>query len=572
MFDSFSGVYGSTIGAYFRGYRVYDVFKYLVAAISDNRVGFESYYLQQSTNLFIFDGFALANPNTDPNVIVSFQKLFEEIHKARNISYFIDNTDQANPILRLEDSESLFTSNQVYDFSSIKELITRIKTDKIFGSIKVGADYNPGGSAVTIYTFNAGTSYLGWMQEIYTPVGQCNIDNEMNLVNEFIITSNAVNDQVVGAVDSNLDSLFLVECDNVDTVGFTASAIQYDAWAASTVYKYYNEGLNNPSKLIAHSSNYQTGVSNTVEIGGNGFQASLGQELLLGTYEPNSPAFASPFYLIDPVIFADETTGSNYDGGNNYDNTTGVYVAPLSGIFSFSSKLLIDAVNILQCAAAGVIGNATVGIQVLNSPTLTATSYPLNLIRGFTLVQIISVYTDNTLAVLVSDKLTVHRITQDSTVAPYSVNYVVTLTTGQAVVTQTIAIADVFAPQLFGNLSIREVNTLPNWSVATLGCVVPSGARPAIYAADTSIYQCSGAPDGGGIIIANDPSLYRDKEWEFQYEIPQTDWLNIKANPTGLFTFEKDGITRTGWISSMKHNDWTGATQIKLITSQNATT
>ncbi len=39
----------------------------------------------------------------------------------------------------------------------------------------------------------------------------------------------------------------------------------------------------------------------------------------------------------------------------------------------------------------------------------------------------------------------------------------------------------------------------------------------------------------------------------------------------GGFIFEKDGIERVGWIESMKRDDWTGITQITLVTN-NATT
>jgi len=572
LFNSFTGVYGSTIGNYYRGYRVYDVFKYLIAAISDNKVGFESFYLQNTTNLFMFDGFALGNANTDPNVKVTFEKLYREIYKARNVSFYVDQTDPDNPVLRLESFASLFSGVQVLAFDDIKELKSRIRTDRIYGAIRVGAEYNPGGSNPLIYTFNAGTSYQGWMNEVYAPLGQCNVDNEFNLMSDFIITSNAIQDQVVGGATDHDDDLFLIECDGVDTTLFTAIAIDYPAWASTSSALFYNQGLNNPSKLQVHASNYQTGLTNTLEIGGNGFQASLGQELLLGTYDPASPAYAFPFYLIDPLVFADETTGSNYDGGGNYDNTTGIYVAPLTGNYSFSTKLLIDAVNILQCIGAGVIENATVGIQVVNSPTLTATSYPTNLVRGFTILQVITVYTDNTLAVVVSQTGITQRITENLTLAPYVINSMPALTAGQAVTTHIVVVADVFAPQIFGNTPIREINNLPNWSVGTIGCVVPSFARPALYAATTSTFSCTGAPDGGGIVIDNDPALYKSKEFEFTFAISASEWQSIVANPTGLFTFEKDGITRTGWIQEMQHNDWTGETQIKLITSDDATT
>lgn len=67
----------SGIGNYYYGYRVYDVLKFIVPAISDNKVTFESEFLttmpgeplltpDDPIELFIFDGYALSHPNTSP--------------------------------------------------------------------------------------------------------------------------------------------------------------------------------------------------------------------------------------------------------------------------------------------------------------------------------------------------------------------------------------------------------------------------------------------------------------------------------------------------------------------------
>lgn len=61
-------------------------------------------------------------------------------------------------------------------------------------------------------------------------------------------------------------------------------------------------------------------------------------------------------------------------------------------------------------------------------------------------------------------------------------------------------------------------------------------------------------------------------EYSFDYDISQTDWLTIRSNPTTLFIFEKDNQRRIGWIDTMKRNDWTGLTSIKLITNNAVTT
>ena len=567
-FDSTTGVYGSSIGFLFRGYRVYDVFKYLISAISDNKLQFESVLLSTEPELFIFDGFALANPNTDPNVIVSFAKLFDEVNKIKNVAFYVDNTDANNPILKIEAKSSLFTSVQLTQFDDVKELLASISEKDIYGTIRVGASENPGGAAPLVYTFNSGTSYVGWAEETYAPSGQCNVDNELNLVNEFGITHNDVHDQLVGAADSDLDKNFLIECESIDTGALTATAVQYDSWV-NTSDKYYNKGLYNPAKLLTWGSNFQSSVNNTVEIGGNGFQASLGQETLFGSYNPSSSASVSGSgNLIQPIVFADETTGSNYDGNGNYDNITGIYEAPLDGLYSFNTTIKYDATDIKICPQTGT----SVGFIVINSPTLTAGTYYTELIRGFIVDLGIAIYTDNTLTTLVSLENKRFKITDSQFGESITTSNIVNLTTGQCAIAQVLVRADVFAPAYFGNNGINiEVNPLPNWSLTTFGCTV-TAPFPAIYAAADSTFKCTGSPDGGGVNIENDPALYKNKVFSFEYEIPQTDFDAIKKNPIGLFAFEKDGITRYGWIDTMQRNDWTGLTNIKLITTNNALT
>lgn len=580
-FDSTTGVYGSSIGFLYKGMRVYDVFRFLIGAISDNKIGFESIFLQQEPELFIFDGFALANANTDPNILVSFSKLFDEVNKIKNIAFYIDTSDQLNPILRIEDKSSLFSGVQIYGFEDIKELTARTKTDNIYGTIRVGASDNPGGAAPLVYTFESGISYLGWKEEVYTPLGQCNIDNELNLVNDFGITSNDVHDQLVGAVSEDLDKMFLIECDNIDTGALTADATQYSSWIGTSDF-YYNQGTNNPNKLINHGSNYQTGLTNTLEIGTNGFRAERGQDIQIGSQNPANPTFAFGFpgYTLDPIVFTDETSGSNYDGSGNYNNVGGNYTTPVEGIYSFNANLNIDMVNFPSCPAP---------VPILNIFTSTLAGipagnyYPLGgVVWGAIITVTIEAYTDNTFTTLITSAQNISVLygSQNNSVTASLTAY---LPVGAEVRVKVNTTLGRFAFGQLQNVSSLVVlpTSLPNpyieflnangWNITVSNCGVPASARPAVYALLDSYYECNGAPDGGGVFVENDPRLYKNKEYEFTYEIPQSDWLTIKQNPTGLFTFEKDGLTRQGWIDTINRDDWTGIANIKLI-AQNAIT
>ena len=574
FFVSTTGVYGGSFGYIWHGYRVYEVFRYIVAAISDNKIGFESLFLQQEPELFIFDGYALANPGADPNVITSFDKLFKEVYKLRKIAFYIDGTDQDNPILRIESEDDIFSPVQVLSFEDIKEMISRIKTDKVYGSVRVGASDNPGGSAA-VYTFESGISYLGWTEEVYTPLGQCNIDNELNLVNDYGITSNDIHDQVVGAVNSDLDKMFLVECERVNDPSFSALAKRYDSWIGTPEF-YYNQGTNNPTKLIIHGSNYQTGLTNTLQIGSNGFRASRGQDQTIAN---NNTSFGVIGETVEPVIFTDETTGSNYDGNGNYNNVAGNYTTPIEGTYSFNARLNIDTINFPT-------GCTNFQVKIDSSPiaTIPAGTYvPLGGgVWGSIITLTIEAYTDNTYTTLITSQSTISTIYENQ-----STNVTTTLTAflpvGAEVRVKVNTQTGRFAFGLLVNVStgtttstplpnpfIEYLNSITGWQITVNNCYIPlNAAKPSVIALEDSYFENTGAPDGGGVLVENDPRLFRAKEFEFDYNISQSDWLQIKLNPIGQFAFEKDGVIRYGWIDTMKRNDWTGQTNIKLI-SDNA--
>jgi len=581
MFIPQNGVYGSFFGQLFRGYRVFDAFTFIVGALSDNKVSFASDYLTQGSiweqkELFLFDGLALRDQNTDPIMSLSFEELFSEVFKSRNVSFYIDMTDPTSPVLRLENIAFFYNQSTVYRFTDIKELLTTFKATKLYGTVNIGSEYTVGG-ANPPYAFPEGISYFGFKKETYTPLGQCNTDQELDLVNKFIISSNAIADQVIGVIDSNLDEVFLVECENVDTTTQEALASRYPAYDGTPNEYFYNLGLTNAKRLPVHGSNFQSAVTNTLEIGGNGFRASLGFEETLGIQaSPGNPAnftgFTDDFSANDveivPIAYADEFGGSNYDGGNNYSNSgpnAGQYLVPVDGDYSFTARCDLETVNIKNCIVTVRILTSEPGYPPAQAVPYTNASF----YWGYALRVSIEAYTDNTLATLVSSQ-SVFNQTIISNTYTVNCNLAATLQAGNVVVVKTQAylyryIAGTMLNQL--GQAVPFTGIVPDsWQIT--GCSYSAGEpKGAIYLLETSYFECNGTPDGEIQIASNDPELFKIQQHQFTYDIPVADFQNILANPIGLFPFEKDGLTRNGWIDEMVHNNFTGRTQVKLITS-----
>lgn len=551
MFDSATGTYLGFTDNFWKGYRLYDVLSFLVPAISDNKVTFASDYLTSGDiELFIFNGAALVSPNTSPAVTVSLEQILDELRKLKNLSFYIDQTDPDAPVLRLEDYGWFFGQSDILTFTEPLEVKSNIKTSKLYGTVRVGSGYNPGGSGPT-YPWPKETSYYGWKEEVYTPYGQCNTDNELNLKNEFIIASNAINDQVLGAVEDNLESIFLVECGDIDDVAFTAIAVDYDTYS-SGAQRWYNIGLNNVNKINLHGGNFQSALTNTADTGTDIFHASMGDEELIMDQTPGSAlqsTFTNNPAEVTPLPFPDEFGGSNFDPGGNYDNLNYYYTAPVSGNYSFSTSLDFIAENFISCTTTQ---NTTLG--QLNIPTQ----------YGAIVSVIIEAFTDNTFTTLVDSSTTTLQIGLDGDYN-VSANLTTPLSVGNAVRVRSSSQIIVMFPTVFGNTPLTQ-------AVINGGTCGYAASQPKaqLLAQATSFFECNGTPEGGLTLAQPSRDLYKDKQYDFIYHIPADDFQTIKATPIGRFELVKHEVSRWGWIEELTYNDWTGAARVKLI-SQDAT-
>lgn len=521
LYNSNGCVYGSTFGFFYKGFLISEVFEFVIKAITNDRVGFSSDFLTNLTNpLILFTGQSLINPFSNfPNAQgifeVTFEQLYNELNKLYNLSYYIDTSDPENPVFVLDSSDAIFqTTSSPYVFTDIKEMRQLVDTNRLYSLVKTGDD-NVVFGGDPWYTFPRGVSFFGFNQEQFFPFGQCNTRAELDLQSQYAIDTNAIQDAIVGNNEGLLDKIFLIECTNFDYIARTCEAVQYSLGSIGSCF--YNLGLNNFNKMQRHSTTFETAFGNFLGVGGDGFRAGLGDILLYsvnpntaGIFIPNTsfPPF-DPGVTTEPVVFTNETTDGNYDGNNNYLNTTGVYTVPTTGDYSFAFNADFIISGIVSSTAYLI--RLTTRINHYNSANVLQST---NEFQQF--------YTNNG----TFTQSTSLVVTADAT------DYV-----------QSAIQVEVIALAINLNIAFQE----------------------------TSNFQCNGTPDGGISITSGNRNI-KKYIYEFQYELNETDFNLIRSNPAQLLGFDKDGVTRYGWIDTIKRDDWTGVSNIKLITNNAITT
>jgi hypothetical protein len=521
LYNSYMCIYGSFVppsGVFFHGYRISDVLAFIIKVITDDKISFSSTFLTSlSSELFLFKGESLLNsytlyPSSAPLFEVSFQEIFNELDKIYNLVFWIDDTDPNNPIFRIEDYESSFGATEIYSFDDLLGLIQSVDNQNLYAQVNVGSEVITDGTSVE-YTWESGRSYYGWKKENFHTLGQCNTKEELNLISEFVLDSNSIQDILILGGTEYIDDYFLIQCDTIDDVLLTSVATQFEFFGDGGCY--YNLGVNNIYKMQRHSVKFETSFGNFLGQGTDAFKALLGDnggsDIIYQVTNPAAPNYIAPNPVglyVDPSPFSNVTTNGGFDGNNNYDVINFRYTVPAQGNYSFTHQLHLQIAGMFPAEVFDIV----------------------NHIKQY-----------DSLSNLITDQF--HTV-------PYGNNGTFYDTVSGVFFCQTGDIIE----------GSYQINFSRN---ATIPFPGPDRYLAVIW---DSYLECNGTPDSGINIASGNPDV-KKYLFEFKYNISQSDFLNIKNNLTQLFAFKKDRITRYGWIYDLQRNDWTGESTIKLITN-----
>lgn len=343
-------------------------------------------------------------------------------------------------------------------------------------------------------------------KEDYTLLEQCNIDSKLDLVSEYIISSNIIEDCIINGNNNFSDNIFFVDCESVVDAGanYTSTAILGNPFATAPPYFYNTRLMNNQvldrwNPLIPNSiTSFQGSINNI-------FRAAN------TTILSHAPLSYTTYF---PFQFNDDFNFPNFDGNgvvNNYGNGT-VQGTPVS-----------QANSRYTCASDG----EHVFYHQFKITTLGST---VNISHGFARF--------NSSGVFIQSDGTLDTVFQppNSQIVSHQANF--NCNAGDYIEVHVTV-------QIYG---------LP------FAQALIDGTTNETY------FACLAAPNTGGIFNQfNNKGKVAIVKADFEYSIPNADFYDIQANP-----FQKIAITyndtdiKSGWIDTLKFNHVTSEANITL--------
>lgn len=508
-------------------FRLRDVFDFLIRFISDGDVNFTTDYFGASgifPDIVLTTGYALRKAHLNLSTSefsqnippISLKSLFEATDKLFDIS-FIVNESVSPPLLRIENEPYFRTQNQLVTINDIDEVTTKVAIEKLFSKVKFGS------SDVANYpalSFIESIKFAGFNQEEYYTLGQCNIDTELDLRNNFITSSNVIEHMLEFPSETLYDNKWVII--SADSTGATTFDATKTNWIGVSSYVFYNELLNNSSV----ANRYLGGVPNSIA------QTIIAQNNSFSSFNSWTQTTADTSYNI-PVTY--EPFGFNYEADDisgNYDPVSYQYTAPSSGVYAFSvslptvvqtyeEALSSQNVNILHLQAFLVVYDS-LGFGV--NPAL----YETPLIDKYL------------------SPVTTSGIFIDYTASYYhSGSGTLNLNSGEVVV-------------------VKVIHT-PIPYASTSGFF--SGIKA--WSKNLGTFNCTASSTGGGIYQTYNPEDYPVFTHEFKYPLTKTEFNTLTTDPKGLINFRVNAEQyKQGWIDNIKYNHKDGIADIKLISSK----
>lgn len=334
--------YGGTVDCW----RVFDCFKFIIAYMTDGEIAFISDYfntgLGKGLRITIGEQIRLQTGGSTKQPFFSFQKLFEQVNKKYNISFSFEIIAGVKT-MRIEPASYFFKTGTSTTLNNVKGIIKSVNTSELYSRLKIGSsdtiDYLAGQT-----DFPNQISFAGFKEESYTMTGKCNIDNTLDLVSDWIIDSNVIQDVYVNGNTGFDDNIFFII---TGTPGLD-DAIKFDVFNNGPPY-FYNGDLRNSAVALRWLGAIPNSIALYLGPPVNGAFMASNTHILAGMANTVTPL------TFEPLAFDDDFLPPNFDTSGNYNNISFRFTAPAQGLFTFACDFKSNFRNIYHFFAPVII-------------------------------------------------------------------------------------------------------------------------------------------------------------------------------------------------------------------------
>ena len=182
-----------------QGWRIEDAFRYIVAFVSDNQIGFVSDFFDYSATAdpaayaVLMTGREVLYGNTPPSGVerlqptLTFNQLWTDCNKLFNLGMSIDRSG-GQVRLRIEPMAYWYSSGQVHLIDGVRELKSECNREMFYSTVRMGSK-----DFIKEPVYLGAINFYGFKNEQFFLQGDCNIENELSLLTEkIIIDTNAI--------------------------------------------------------------------------------------------------------------------------------------------------------------------------------------------------------------------------------------------------------------------------------------------------------------------------------------------------------------------------------------------
>lgn len=327
--EMFDPVDNSTLAGLVQAYDVKDCFTEIFAALSEDRIVFESSWydnLPVDERYVITTGINLRLIGNE-NPQISLSTLYNDFQKKYNLWLF-STYENGQYVVRLEE-ESFITQTGAIRLEEVVNIVSSTDQARLYSNVKVGSN-----QFIKDFTDEYTLPYiplLTHVSEEYTVEAKCAGGTTLDLVSDMIIDSNSIQDAIQPFDDdSNDDELFIVQYDR-NTVRAVAATLT--STAGDIVSYQYNPALINSAvtdrwRVQGAITNNFSPVIDLFKVG-----STLTSPILTQTGEWS------------PAELDSDSGGTLFNDNNRWDTAQYQFETQETGIYKFSGEIWIDYID-----------------------------------------------------------------------------------------------------------------------------------------------------------------------------------------------------------------------------------